>query len=68
MLQHQYDCQQQLLELQRSVAAAHSRANDASLVAAGAQAAAEPVEGLRLQLVEAQGSMAALHAQTASEL
>lgn len=65
LLQHQQHCQQQLLELQRSMAAAHSTASDASVTAAVARAACEPLEGLRLQLAETQGTVAALQAQTA---
>lgn len=65
LLQHQQHCQQQVHELQRSLAAAQSTAKEAAVAAAAAKRAAEPVEGLRLDLADTQGCMAALQAATA---
>lgn len=65
LLQHQQHCQQQLLELQRGLAAAQSAASEAAVAAAVAKTALEPVDALRLQLAETQGTVAALQATAA---
>lgn len=67
LLQHQQHCQQQLLELQRGLAAAQTAASEAAVVAAVAKTALEPMDGLRLQLAETQGTVSALQATAASE-
>lgn len=68
LLQHQQHCQQQLLELQRGLAAAQAAASEAAIAAAVAKTALEPVDALRLQLAETQGTLAALQAAAAGEL
>jgi hypothetical protein len=68
LLQHQQHCQQQLLELQRGLAAAQAAASEAAVAAAVAKTALEPMDGLRLQLAETQGTVAALQAVAAGEL
>jgi hypothetical protein len=65
LLQHQQHCQAQLLELQRGLAAAQTAASDAAVAAAVARTALEPMDGLRLQLAETQGTVAALQASIA---
>lgn len=65
LLQHQQHSQQQLLELQRGLAAAQAAASEAAVAAAVAKAALDPVDGLRLQLAETQGALAALQATVA---
>jgi hypothetical protein len=67
LLQHQQHCQQQLLELQRGLAAAQAAASEAAIAAAVAKTALEPVDALRLQLAETQGTVAALQATAAGE-
>lgn len=65
LLQHQHHCQQQLLELQRGLAAAQSAASEAAIAAAVAKTALEPIDSLRLQLAETQGTVGALQATAA---
>ena len=67
LLQHQQHCQQQLLELQRGLAAAQSAASEAAVAAAVAKAALDPVDSLRLQLAETQGTVSALQATAAGK-
>jgi len=65
LLQHQQHCQQQLLELQRGLAAAQSAASEAAIAAAVAKTALEPIDSLRLQLADTQGTVGALQATAA---
>jgi hypothetical protein len=65
LLQHQQHCEQQLLELRKAQAAAHSTAKEAAAAAAAARRAVEPVEIMRLDMAGMQGCVAALQAATA---
>lgn len=65
LLQHQQQCEQQLLELRKGQATAHSTAKEAAAAAAAARRAVEPVEIMRLEMADTQGCVAALQAATA---
>jgi hypothetical protein len=65
LLQHQQQCEQQLLELRKGQAAAHSTAREAAAAASAARRAVEPVESMRLEMADMQGCVAAIQAATA---
>jgi hypothetical protein len=68
LLQHQQHCEQQLLELRKGQAAAHSTAKEAAAAASAARRAVEPVDSMRLEMADMQGCVAALQAATAGRL